>query len=130
MATVVRDCLSFVAVDKIARAVQADPENSLWMACTCQACAGRQLEWIHYLRDRDEQQAAAFGHALEILFDLRDHLVSPALNPKDRQLSWREHCGAALARYDELHDAGQEWPTAPNFLRQWFNLPVPSRTAS
>jgi hypothetical protein len=48
VATVVKECLSFVAVDRIALAVAvaANPDDSLWMPCTCTACQGRSPEWM------------------------------------------------------------------------------------
>lgn len=124
VATVVRECLSFIGVDKIARAVQKDPENSLWAACTCQVCAGRQLDWIAQLTEREQQERAAFGHALEMLFDLRDHLLR---TPADRPQSWRAHCDAARCRYDELEAAGFDWKRPPA-LNSWGRIPGPTST--
>lgn len=125
ISTVVQGCLSFVAIDKIALAVQADPDDSLWTACVCPSCKGRQLDTIAQAPEH-ERPARAFGHALHTLFDLRDHLVGRTPDQIARQTSWREHCGSALARYEELDHAGQAW-TVPPFLRNWHKVPIPVR---
>lgn len=100
----------------------------MWQPCTCQACGGRQLDWINTLPERGEQEHAAFVHALEMLFVLRDDLTRTA-GRAERQVSWREHCSLALARYEELHHVRQGW-TPPAFLHHWYRLPVPTRAAT
>ena len=57
VATLVRECLSFVSVDKIALAVQSNPDDSLWTACTCPTCNGRQLDFIASLPEPDQPRA-------------------------------------------------------------------------
>lgn len=125
IATVVPECLSFVAIEKIALAVAANPDDSLWTACLCPACKGRQLDAIAQAPMVD-RSAWAFEHALHTLFELRDHVVARGTDHIARQVSWREHCGAALARYSELDDAGQDWRVPP-FLRRWFEVPAHAR---
>ncbi len=124
ISTLVGGCLSYVAIEKIALAVAADPDDSLWTACLCPACKGRQLDTIAQAPEH-ERPGLAFGHALHTLFDLRDHLVGRAVDRVARQESWRQHCSSALGRYDELGADGQGWKV-PAFLRNWNRVPVPS----
>lgn len=126
VATLVRDCLSFVTVERIAFAVAADPDNSLWTACVCPSCKGRTLDTIAQAPEH-ERASRAFGHAVHVLFELRDDLIGRATGPAARQVSWREHCSSAVVRYSELHDSGQEW-RRPAFLTQWLAVPAPSHT--
>jgi hypothetical protein len=126
--TVVKDCLSFHTVDRIARAVQADPDSLLWTGCPCPTCNGRTLDHIATAPEH-EQGPRAFGHALHMLFALRDGLIGRtvhrAADAIARQESWREQCSSAAFRFDEIHDAGQAWKV-PAFLRNWRAVPVPS----
>jgi hypothetical protein len=121
----VLECLTYVAVDKIAVAVQANPDDSLWQPCTCRTCRARQLDWIARLPDQQTKERAAFGHALEMLFDLRDGLVVSG-DRGDRQRSWRAHCSNALARYEQLRADRQRWDRPPA-LGHWYALPEPCR---
>ena len=125
-ATLVRDCLSFQTINKIVQAIAADPDSSLWIGCPCPTCNGRTLDHIA-MAPEHERPARAFGHALHVLFDLRDDLVGRAADRTARQRSWREHCSSAAFRFDELNDAGQWWKV-PSFLRNWLAVPVPSHT--
>ena len=122
--TVVRDCLSFHTVDRIARAVAADPESLLWNGCPCLTCNGRTLDHIAMAPDH-EQAPRAFGHALRVLFELRDGLLGHSTDPTERQLSWRAQCDSAAFRFDEINDSGQMW-RVPKFLSNWYAVPVPS----
>ena len=124
--TIVQECLAYITIDKIVLAIAADPDSSLWTACTCPSCNGRQLDTI-VAAPAHRQVERAFGHALHTLFDLRDHLVGRTTDPAARRISWREHCSSALTRYLELDDAGQQW-TVPAFLRNWYRVPVPTMT--
>jgi hypothetical protein len=126
IATVVRGCLSFTSIDEIAWAVQANPDGSLWTACVCPTCGGRQLDSIARAWEH-EQPVRAFTHALYTLFELRDHLLGECPGRAARQVSWQELCGVALTHFGELRVAGQEW-TEPEFLQHWYNLPVPTST--
>lgn len=123
IATVVPECLAFVAVDRIALAVQADPDDSLWQPCLCSACRGHQLDWIATLDGEAERQRAASTHAFESLFGLHDHLLRGSGTA--RKASWRAHCDNALARYAQLGEGSQEWG-APAFLRHWSQVPIPA----
>lgn len=129
VATVVRELLAYVTVAKIAAAVQRNPDDSLWQPCSCRACRARQLDWIARAPDEATQQRAAFAHALETLFDLRDDLLGRP-HRGDRQVSWQQHCSNALARYDQLlREDRQPWERPPA-LRHWYTLPVPTPAAS
>ena len=123
VATVVADLLAFVAVDRIATAVRADPEDSLWQPCECPSCGGRQLNTLAQLSDPARTERS-FGHAVHALLDLRDALVPRGSSPVDRRLSWRAHCGSALHRYAELGGPVSGW-NAPPALRHWHDVPVP-----
>jgi hypothetical protein len=127
LATVVRDCLSFQTLDKIVQAIQADPDSSLWTECTCPSCNGRQLDRIAMVPEH-LRPARAFGHALNMLFDLHDDLIGRAANPLARQQSWREHCNSAAFRFEEIRATGQPWKV-PAFLHHWRAVPVPSHAA-
>lgn len=121
ISTVVKECLSYVDVARIARAVQADPDDSLWWPCECATCKCRPLDWLSTLADADAQQHAASGHALEMLFDLRDALITASASATDRQASWRAHCDNAIARFQGIDSGGGNW-SAPAFLRCWRSL--------
>lgn len=125
VATIVRDLLAYVSVDRIATAFANDPDDSLWNACECPSCNGRTLDTFARLPSPEKSQRA-FGHAVHVALDLRDHLLHDA-DPTTRQLSWRAHCDSALVRYLDLRARGESW-TAPRALRHWYNAPVPSRT--
>lgn len=127
-ATVVKECLAFIDVARIARAVQADPDDSLWRPCECPTCGYRTLDWLSTLTDEDAQQRAAFGHALQMLFDLRDELIARSACPADRQASWRAHCDNAIVRFAGVNDGGAHWSTPP-FLRCWRSLPLTASAA-
>lgn len=118
IATVVKECLSFVDINRVALAVQDNPEDSLWRPCECPTCGYRALDWISTLGSEEEQQRAAFGHALEMLFALRDEVYGDSSSPVERQLSWRENCGNAIFRFREL-----EW-SVPRFLPCWHAIPI------
>lgn len=128
-ATLVKECLSYIDIQRIARAVQADPDDSLWLPCECAICGYRSLDWLSTLTDEAEQQRAAFGHALETLFDLRDALVAGTCSPADRQASWRAHCENAIARFQGIAGGGASW-SAPPFLRCWRSVPLTTPTTS
>lgn len=121
-ATVVKECLSYVDIARIARAVQADPDDSLWLPCECATCRYRPLDWLSTLTDADSQQRAASGHALEMLFDLRDALIAGSPSAADRQASWLAHCDNAIARFQGVDGGGASW-SPPPFLRCWRSLP-------
>ncbi|MGH3943369.1 MAG: hypothetical protein ACRDTG_33055 [Pseudonocardiaceae bacterium] len=128
-ATVVKECLSYIDVARIALAVQADPDDSLWLPCECAVCGYRTLDWLSTLPDAAQQRRAAFGHAWETLLDLRDALVAATSSPADRQASWRAHCENAIARFQGVNGGGASW-SAPPFLRCWRSLPLATPTTS
>lgn len=122
--TVVRECMSYVDVDRIARGIQAEPEDSLWQACPCQVCRGRQLDWISTLPTGIQRERAAAGHALEALLELRDGLLVNAGSPDDRA-SWYAQCDNALTRYEQLNHLDGT-VTVPGFLRAWRSVALRS----
>lgn len=126
VATVVRGLLAFVSLDRIATAVRAAPEDSLWTACECPSCNGRQLDQLARL-DEPERTDRAFGHALHMLLDLRDGLVPVHAGAAARQRSWRAHCGSALNYHEGLRRGPARW-AAPTALRFWHDVPVPVAT--
>ncbi|MFC4948381.1 hypothetical protein [Pseudonocardia sp. GCM10023141] len=128
VSTLVRDCLAYVDIQRIAVAVQSDPESSLWRECPCPGCKGEPLDRLARLSSRDEQGRAAFVHALVTLFDLRAGLLQDP-DPVVRQASWRGHCDHALTRYLEMEDVALGW-NRPDALRYWFEVEVPTRAVS
>jgi hypothetical protein len=126
-ATVVKECLSYVDIGRIARAVQADPDDSLWRPCECPTCRYQPLDWLSTLTDAGLQRRAAFGHSLQVLFELRDELLARSGTPADRQASWHAHCENAIARFQGVNGGGANW-SAPPHLRCWRSLPQPAPT--
>lgn len=112
--------MSYVDVDRIARAVQAEPEDSLWQACPCQVCRGRQLDWISTLPTGVQRERAAADHALEALLELRDGLLVNA-GSRDDRVSWYAQCDNALTRYKQLNRL-EGTVTVPGFLRAWRSV--------
>jgi hypothetical protein len=127
VSTVVKECLTYLDVNKIAKAVQALPDSSLWRPCECPTCRYNTLDWMSMLSTREAQEAAAFSHALEMLWDLRDELIgSPSRPVPSRALSWDAACSEARSRFQELrseHDR-RGWPTPPH-LSHWSSMPTP-----
>lgn len=124
IATVVKELLSYIAVDRIAQAVQSDPDDSLWLPCECVACNYRTLNWISTLTDEEDKERAAFTHALEMLFGLRDELMTGSLPEADRQAGWRAQCSNAMFRFQAVDNGGVDGWSPPPFLRYWHGLPL------
>lgn len=129
IATVVKECLSYIAVNRIALAVQTNPDDSLWLECECSACGYQALDWISTLTEEKAQETAAFTHALEMLFDLRDGLLVGSTSATDRQLSWRAQCENAIFRFQDVETGAEPW-TAPALLQHWHKLPLPTSTVT
>jgi hypothetical protein len=117
VAAVVKQCLAYVGVDRIATAVQADPDEPMW-TCDCATCKQRALDWLATIEQRPARERAAFSHSIEVLLDLRDELCRRA-SPAERQASWQAHLVNADSRYDqiELESAAL---TRPGFLSAWL----------
>ncbi|MEN3360121.1 MAG: hypothetical protein V7637_4103 [Mycobacteriales bacterium] len=119
VAAVVKQCLAFVGVDRIAAASQAEPDDPMW-TCGCGTCKQRTLDWLATLAARTVRERAAFTHSVEVLLDLRDELCRPA-SPADRQASWLAHLANADCRYDQV-DADSGALARPGFLGAWLAL--------
>lgn len=113
VAALVRECLSYVSLEKIFAAVQADPENQLWV-CGCLSCKGETIDQIHMRSDRE---TAAFVHSIDMLRGLRAGLLSDP-SPASRAAAWASECSNALFRADEMTDIDETWP-APDMLAHW-----------
>jgi len=125
ISAVVKECLAFISIDKIAFAAQADPDNDMW-TCACEACLQRRLHWFAMLPDRQQQETAAFRHSIEVLLDLRDQLLNPALTLPERRESWRQHCFNAQFRHDAIESDLHAW-NPPAFLGRWLAATAPTR---
>jgi hypothetical protein len=117
IAAVVKQCLAYVGLDRIAAAAQADPDDQMWV-CGCSTCNERTLDWLATIESRTERERAAFTHSAEVLMDLRDELhrvAGPA-----RAASWRAHLANAAARYAEIAAESGAAPR-PEFLPAWLS---------
>ena len=110
---VVRQCLSYVSLEKIFTTVQADPENQMWV-CDCLSCNGETIDQMYMRRD---PEAAAFAHSVEVLRQLRFDLVVNA-PPSARAASWASECSNALFRAEEMAAIDTTWPS-PRMLDHW-----------
>lgn len=117
VAAVVKQCLAYIGVDRIATAVQADPDEPMW-ACYCATCKQRTLDWLVTVGPRPARERAAFTHSVEVLLDLRDDLCRRS-SPAQRQASWRAHLANAESRYDEIEQESRAL-TRPAFLAAWL----------
>jgi hypothetical protein len=117
VAAVVRQCLAYVGVDRIATAAQADPDAELW-TCDCATCKQRTLDWLVTVSPRPARERAAFAHSVEVLLDLRDDLCRRP-SPAQRQASWRAHLASAESRYDQIEQESRALPR-PTFLGAWL----------
>jgi len=109
--TVFRPTLSYRRIGAIARARRGHPDEHLW-ACECRVCAGRDVDWMLALPER-EREVPAFEHAIRVLFDLRDELLGEDLPVARSSRSWVARCTDAAYRERELR-----WPVTP-MLRRW-----------
>ena len=119
VAAVVKQCLAFVGVDRIATAAQADPDDPMW-SCDCGTCKQRPLDWLATVQSRTVRERAAFAHSVEVLLDLRDELCRPA-SPADRQASWLAHLANAECRYDQIEQESRAL-SRPGFLGSWLTV--------
>lgn len=125
IAAIVKQCLSYVAVEKIAFAVAADPENQMWI-CECRTCLGQTLDWITLLPTFALKEAAAFSHSIEVLLDLRDDLLSVNSDLTMRRRSWSSCCDNALFQLEDVSDLSGPW-REPRMLTHWTALSGPLR---
>jgi hypothetical protein len=117
VAAVVKQCLAYVGVDRIATATQADPDDRMW-TCDCTTCKQRTLDWLATVAPRPARERAAFAHSVEVLLDLRDDLCRRS-SPAQRQASWRAHLVNAESRYAEVEHESRAL-TRPVFLGAWL----------
>lgn len=108
----IRDCLAFRKVGRIAQAVAADPEDPMWV-CWCQFCMGRRMDWL-----LTASQLQIRGHSIELLLDLRDHLVQGAAGTS-REQSWKAQCASAQFRHEAIQASGVFWGEPPPAIRRW-----------
>ncbi|MEU4660261.1 hypothetical protein AB0F83_00745 [Micromonospora chalcea] len=123
IAAIVRECLSYISVDKIALAAQADPDDMLWQ-CACESCRTRPLSMLA-IHPWPDQARLAFCHSLETLLDLRDHLLPPGSTAASRIESWRALCQNAQFRHLDVESTTDKWDP-PAFLGRWLDALEPA----
>jgi hypothetical protein len=94
--------LSFAAVADVVKAYRAARDNPVW-ACACSSCRGRTPQWLESASVFD-----ANAHTFDVLLGEADRLRAHDPGPA-REHAWRERCGSALRRYDELGLAALGW---------------------
>ncbi|WP_238012370.1 hypothetical protein KZZ52_49215 [Dactylosporangium sp. AC04546] len=109
--TVFRPTLSYRRLGAIARAKRGHPEPALW-GCGCEACDGRDVDWMAGLPERD-REVPAFEHAIRVLQDLRGGLLGDSVPLAAARRSWAARCADAVFRSRELG-----WAPAP-MLTRW-----------
>jgi hypothetical protein len=109
-----RDFLAFSKVGKIAQAVQASPDDPLWV-CWCQFCHGRPLDWLLTATPLEVR-----GHSIELLADLRDQLIQVAPGSA-REQAWKAWCASAQFRHENLEASNIFWETPPA-IRRWHEV--------
>ena len=117
IAAVVKECLAFLSVEKIALAAQADPDDPMWQ-CSCGSCLTRPLSDLIMEPVREEQERRAFMHSLEVVLDLRDELLAFGSTWAQRAESWRSRCQQAQCRHHEVESTTDKWDP-PSFLGRW-----------
>ncbi|MER7278975.1 hypothetical protein ABT369_31510 [Dactylosporangium sp. NPDC000244] len=123
--TIFRPTMSYRRISAIQRAKRTRPDPRLW-SCDCPVCAGRDLDWMAGLGDR-EREVPAFEHAAAVLFTLRDELLGEGRPLPRAARRWAERCADAALRERELG-----WSVTP-MLRHWRDAgpnPVDLRLAS
>ncbi|WP_433353414.1 hypothetical protein ACQPYV_23085 [Micromonospora saelicesensis] len=123
IAAMVKECLAYISVDKIALAAQADPDDGLWQ-CACEACHSRPLGQLA-IHPWPEQERLAFEHSLEVLLDLRDELLPHGSTRAARTESWRAKCWNAQVRHYEVESNTDKWEPPP-FLGGWLKALEPA----
>jgi len=116
-AAVVKGCLAYASLDKIALAVQVDREDLLW-TCDCPVCAGQTLDWLGSAPD---SEAAASLHSLETLYRIRralfghDGLATAA----ERRQVWIAQCSSARFEHLRIERATAHRWVPPPALDHW-----------
>lgn len=113
-AAIVRGCLAYASLDKIDQAVQADPDNMLWV-CECRWCNGRTLQWLGSAPDPG---SAAYHHSLETMYRIRNDLLGRAVTPAERQRSWIAQCDSAMFQFLDVDSITYRWEP-PAALENW-----------
>jgi hypothetical protein len=106
-----KDFLAFIKVGKIAQAVEASPDDPMWV-CWCRFCSGRSLDWLLTATSLEVR-----GHSIELLGDLRDQLTQVAPGSA-REQSWKALCASAQFRHENLDTYDIFWETPPA-IRRW-----------
>lgn len=117
----VRHCLSYVRVDKVASAVQLVRDQAQHWECSCGTCSGREMDYFSKIPDKTYREKAAFCHSAELMLEIRDELFLSRLTPAQRRDSWIESCNAAESYHDEINRFGpmyRDWKV-PRFLKHW-----------
>lgn len=109
IAAVVLDCLAYVSLDKIDQAVQADPDNQLWV-CSCLRCNGNTLQALGSAPDPEQ---AAYHHSLETLYRIRDDILGNDSSPALRRQSWIAQCDSALFQFMDIDETTYKWEPPP-----------------
>lgn len=87
--------LDFIGTDRIARAWAASQDCPVWK-CSCTVCEEQSIAGLETASAIDVSR-----HSFECLLNLRDGLASLRTRSL-REKSWREKCGHALNRFEEL----------------------------
>jgi hypothetical protein len=116
IAAVIQECMSYLSLDKITLASQADPDDSLWN-CDCDACHRVSIRELS-IQPFERKEELAFVHSIEALMTLRDRLLKPGSTRAQRAVSWRVSCQNAQFRHMEVESVTDKFPP-PAFLRRW-----------
>jgi len=122
VAAVVKECLSFVRLEKVTIAAQTDPDDVLWQ-CDCDVCQRHPLPELALL-PRPRQETLASRHSFEVLLDLRDELLNSPTDAARRE-SWRARCQAAQFRHFDVESVTDKWEP-PRFLGRWLKALEPT----
>ena len=116
VAAVIRECMSYISLQKIMLAAQADPDDVLWQCC-CEACSRVPIREL-YIHEHERQERLAFVHSVDTLMQLRDALLTPGSTRAQRIQSWHAHCQSAQFRHMEI-ESTTDRSEPPTFLRRW-----------
>jgi hypothetical protein len=74
IAAVIKECMSYISLDKIALAAQREPDDMLWQ-CDCEACHRVPIAQLA-IHPPKRQAELAFAHSLDTLLELRNKILS------------------------------------------------------
>ena len=118
IAAVIKECLSYISLDKIALAAQREPEDTLWQ-CDCEACHRAPIRELA-IHSPQRQAELAFVHSLDTLLELRDKILTPGSTLAQRTECWRQSCFNAQYRHMSVEDLTEKSPP-PVFLGRWLH---------